>query len=103
MAEYKADGYNILARDFRILYCFDPPLQLTENTSNYLIRCCHRVNHFFEGAFNILIKDIKSLDGVSDDAKVGNHWILDKVGDMNELEKLIREGHFNFDDSEQWL
>lgn len=102
MAEYKADGYTLLARDFRTLYCFHPALQLTENTSNYLIRCCFHVNDFFEGVFEMSIKDIRNLDGVSDETEVGFHWIWDRIGDQRKLEKLIEEGHFNFEDSEQW-
>ena len=102
MSEYKSDGYTIIARDFRILYCFNPPLQLTENTSNYLIKCCYHVNHFYQGSFELSLKNIKDIECFSDDIKIGNHWIYDKIGDVKKLEKLIEEGNFKFDGSELW-
>lgn len=103
MAEYKADGYTLLARDFKILYCYNPAIQMTENTSNYLIRCCHHVNHYFEGAIKISINNVKELEGLSDETKVGNHWLLDKIGDINKLEKLIEAGKFSFDNFSHFL
>lgn len=68
--------------------------------SFYLLRCCFRVNDFFEGAFEISITSPYPETEFKE--RIGTHRLIEKIDSLEKLERLIEGGEFNPADVRSW-